>query len=108
MDAGAREVARPRAEVAFRQDRRCPVKSAQQRDELARRDDAVRLLKDPRRLSQSGSQSMRSAYAPGGARHPNIAATGVADPEGDKAFDGEDFGSFATVPVTVLPVKLRA
>ena len=37
-----------------------------------------------------------------------IAATGVADPEGDKAFDGEDFGSFATVPVTVLPVKSRA
>ncbi|MSP98678.1 MAG: tRNA 2-thiocytidine(32) synthetase TtcA [Betaproteobacteria bacterium] len=37
-----------------------------------------------------------------------VAATGAADPAGDKGFDGEeDFGSFATVPVTVLPVARR-
>ena len=35
-----------------------------------------------------------------------VAATGQADPAGDKAFDGEDdFGSFATVPVSVLPIR---
>ena len=38
-----------------------------------------------------------------------VAATGAADPAGDKGFDGEeDFGSFATVPVTVLPVARRS
>ena len=36
-----------------------------------------------------------------------VAATGVPDANGDKAFDGEDFSTVATVPVTLLAQRQR-